>query len=73
MTEIHFLTEGSAGRAADDGGLDLCHVPFLIFGEADIQLLAGDEAQHRIAEELHALIRGTTSIGPRGMRQGGTE
>jgi hypothetical protein len=69
FAQVERLGEAGAGASADDDRLDLGEVAFLVIGEAEVELLAGDQAEDRVAEELHPLVRRQARVGPGGVRQ----
>src|SRR6185312_3440364 len=67
------FAERGAGLSAHHDRLDLGEVALLIVREAEIELLAGDEAENAVAEEFEAFIGGGAGIGAGRMREGGAE
>ena len=73
IAQVQKTADASTGAPADYHRLDLGQVAFLILGKTLKELFAGHQAQHGIAQKLQALIGRQTSVGPRGVRQGGAQ
>src|SRR5437660_2585944 len=56
IPQVQIAANSGAGPAADHGRLNLGEVALLVFRKAIIKLLADDQSQHGVAQELHALI-----------------
>ena len=70
VAEVEFLAEAGAGATADDRRFDFRQVAFLVVGKAQIELLAGDKPENRVAEKLHAFVGGEARVGAGRVRQG---
>ena len=73
IAEAEFRAELRTNFAAHDYGLDLRQVAFLELGEAAVKLFASDEAEHAVAEELHAFVGAEAGVRARGVREGRAE
>ena len=51
------------GAPADHDRFDLGQIAFLVIGEAQIKLFAGNHTQDRVPEELETLIGGQAGVG----------
>ena len=73
IAEVELPADAGAGAPADDDRLDLGQVAFLVVGKAQVELFAGDQAEHGVAEEFQAFVGGEAGIGAGSVRQAGPE
>src|SRR5579863_3689761 len=68
FADVQLARRMEQASGADDVGAHLGELPLLILGKAAKQLLADDEGEHGIAQELHLLV--VRMIAARGLRLG---
>src|SRR5260370_28076033 len=73
VTHVELPTNTSTGPPADDRGLDLRQIAFLVIWEDFEELFANDEPKDPVAKELQAFVRGQARVCARGVREGGAQ
>ncbi len=63
IPQVKLTSEAGQGLPADQGGPQVGQLPFLLVRVAVVEELAGHETQHRVPQELQALVVPEREVG----------